>query len=96
MVYITMLIIGVLRFIITLISTFSGAFLSEIQLCLPEAILYKIYMVYIDFITMMIIEVLSFSIIPISTVSEIQKCFPEVICCYITRFTLFTEILSQR
>ena len=28
-------------------------------------------------------------------VSEIQKCLPEAICCYITRFTLFTEILSQ-
>ena len=57
-------------------------------------------MVYIDFITMMIIDVLSFSIIPISTfrgaiVSEIQKCLPEAICCYITRFTLFTEILSR-
>ena len=55
-------------------------------------------MVYIDFITMLIIEVLSFSIIPISTfsgaiVSEIQKCLPGAICCYITRFTLFAEIL---
>ena len=29
--------------------------------------MYKIYMVYIDFITMLIIGVLSFSIIPIST-----------------------------
>ena len=63
--------------------------------------MYKIYMVYIDFTTMLIIEVLSFSIIPISTfrgaiVSEIQKCLPEAICCFITRFTLFTEILSQR
>ena len=41
-------------------------------------------MVYIDFITMLIIEVLSFSIIPISTfrgaiVSEIQKCLPKAI-----------------
>ena len=27
-------------------------------------------------------------------VSEIQKCLPEAVCCYITRFTLFTEILS--
>ena len=75
--FITMLIIGVLSFTITPISTFSGAFLSEIQLCLPEAILYKIYMVYIDFITMLIIGVLSFTITPISTfsgafVSEIQ------------------------
>ena len=65
---------------------------------MPKAILYKIYMVYIDFITMLIIQVLSFSIIPISTfrgaiVSEIQKCLPEAICCFIT---LFTEILSQR
>ena len=60
--------------------------------------MYKIYIVYIDFITMLIIEVL---IIPISTfrgaiVSEIQKCLPEAICRFITRFTLFTEILSQR
>ena len=44
---------------------------------LAEASLYKIYMVYIDFITMLIIEVLSFTITPISTfsgafVSEIQ------------------------
>ena len=72
-----MLIIEVLSFTITLISTFSGAFVSEIQLCLPEAILYKIYMVYIDFITILIIEVLRFTITPISTfsgafVSEIQ------------------------
>ena len=59
--FITTLIIGVLSFTITPISTFSGAFVSEIQYCLPEAILYKIYMVYIDFITMLIIEVLSFS-----------------------------------
>ena len=41
-------------------------------------------MVYIDFITMLIIEVLSFSIIPFSTfreaiVSEIQKCLTEAI-----------------
>ena len=41
-------------------------------------------MVYRDFITMVIIEVLSFTIIPISTfrgaiVSEIQKCLPEAI-----------------
>ena len=33
--------------------------------------------------------------VPISTfsgafVSEIRYCLPEVICCYITRFTLFT------
>ena len=28
-------------------------------------------------------------------VSEIQKYLPEAICCCITRFTLFTEILSQ-
>ena len=34
---------------------------------MPETILYKIYMVYIDFITMLIIEVLSFTITPIST-----------------------------
>ena len=32
----------------------------------------------------------------IAFVSEIQKCLPEAICCYITGFTLFTEILSQR
>ena len=73
---------------------------SNACLSMPEAILYKIYMVYIDFITMLIIQVLSFSIIPIFTfrgaiVSEIQKCLPEAICCVITRFTLFTEILSQ-
>ena len=29
-------------------------------------------------------------------VSEIQKCLHEALCCYNTRFTLFTEILSQR
>ena len=59
-----------------------------------------IYIVYRDFITTLIIGILHFTIIPILTfsrafVSEIQKCFPEAICCYITRFTLFTEILSQ-
>ena len=36
---------------------------------MPEAILYKIYMVYRDFITMLIIEVLSFTITLISTFS---------------------------
>ena len=36
--FITILIIGVLKFTITLISTFSGAFVSEIPKCLPEAI----------------------------------------------------------
>ena len=61
---------------------------------------YKIYIVYRDLITMLIIGVLDFIIIPIFTfsgtfVSEIQKCLPEAICCCITRFTLFTEILSQ-
>ena len=49
--FITMLIIGVLSFTVTPISTFSGAFVSEIQQCLPEAILHKTYMVYRDFIT---------------------------------------------
>ena len=44
---------------------------------------------------------ITLTIIPISTfngafVSEIQLSLPEAICCYITRFTLFTEILSQR
>ena len=48
----------------------------------------------------LIIGVLYFTILSIFTfseafVSEIQKCLPEAICCYITRFTLFTEILSQ-
>ena len=60
---------------------------------------YKIYIVYRDFITTLIIGILDFTIIPIFTfsgafVSEIQKSLPEAICCYITRFTLFTEILS--
>ena len=55
-------------------------------------------MVNIDFMTMLIIQVLSFSIIPISTVrgaivSEIQKCLPEAICCFITRFTDFITML---
>ena len=64
-------------------------------------IYYKIYIVYRDFITTLIIGILDFTIIPIFTfsgafVSEIQKSLPEAICCYITRFTLFTEILSQR
>ena len=58
-------------------------------------------MVYRDFITLLIFGVLSFTTTPIFTfkgaiVSEIQKCLPEAICCCITRFTLFTEILSQR
>ena len=62
---------------------------------------YKIYIVYRDFITTLIIGILDFTIIQIFTfsgafVSEIQKSLPEAICCYITRFTLFTEILSQR
>ena len=61
---------------------------------------YKIYIVYRDFITMLMIGILDFTIIPIFTfngafVSEIQKSLREAICCYITRFTLFTEILSQ-
>ena len=43
-----MLIIGVLSFTITPISTFSGAFVSEIS----NACLRLFYMVYIDFITM--------------------------------------------
>ena len=75
--FITMLIIGVLSFIITPIFTFSIASVSEIQKCLPEAILYKIYMVYRDFITTLIFGVLSSTITPISIfggafVSEIQ------------------------
>ena len=76
---ITMLIIGVLHFTITPISTFSRASVSKIWQYLPEAIFYKIYMymVYRDFITMLIIGVLSFTTTPISTftgafVSEIQ------------------------
>ena len=57
-------------------------------------------MVYRDVIKMLIFGVLSFTTIPISTfsgacISEIQKCLPQAICCCITRFTLFTEILSQ-
>ena len=56
-----------------------------------------IYMVYRDFITLLIFGVLSFTITPISTftgafVSEIQQCLPEAICCCIT---IFAEILSQ-
>ena len=74
---ITMLMIGVLHFTITPISTFSRASVSKIWQYLPEAIFYKIYMVYRDFITMLIIGVLSFTTTPISTftgafVSEIQ------------------------
>ena len=79
------------------ILTFSRAFVSEIQKCLPEAIC---CIVYRDFITTLIIGVLHFTIISIPTfirafVSEIQKCLPEAICCCNTRFTLFTEILSK-
>ena len=64
---------------------------------LAQGYFYKIYMIYRDFITILIIGTLSFTIILISTlrgaiVSEIQKCLPEAI---IVRFTLFTEILSQ-
>ena len=75
--FITVLIIGVLHFTITPISTFSRAFVSKIQWYLAEAIFYMIYMVYRDFIIMLIIGVLSFIITPISTfsrafVSEIQ------------------------
>ena len=68
---------------------------------LPEAIFYKIYIVYRDVITLLIFGLVSFTIISIFSfgeafVGEIQHCLPEIICCYITRFTLFTEILSQR
>ena len=64
--FITTLIIGVLNFNITPISTFSGAIVSEIWKCLPEAIClfyYKIYIVYRDFITTLIIGVLNYTII---------------------------------
>ena len=66
-----------LSFTITPISIFRRASISEIQYCLPETILYKIYIVYIDFITILISGVLSCTITPISTfsgaiVSEIQ------------------------
>ena len=79
--FITTLIIGILLFIIIPIFTFSGAFVSEIQKSLPEAICCYItrftYIVYIDLITTLIIGVLHFTIIPIFTlrgaiVSEIQ------------------------
>ena len=68
---------------------------------LPEAIFDKIYIVYRDVITLLIFGLVSFTIISIFSfgeafVGEIQHCLPEAICCYITRFTLFTEILSQR
>ena len=51
---------------------------------------------YRDFITTLIIGVLSFTITPITTcslayVSEIQKCLPEAICCHITRYLDFKE-----
>ena len=57
------------------------------------------YIVYRDVITMLIFGLVSFTIMSIFTfseafVGEIQHCLPEAICCYITRFTLFTEILS--
>ena len=68
--FITMLIIEVLSFSIIPISTFSGAIVSEIQKCLPEAILYKIYIVYRDFITTLIIEVLNYTIIQNFTFSR--------------------------
>ena len=58
------------------------------------------YIVYRDVITTLIFGLVSFTIMSIFTFSEafvgdIQHCLPEAICCYITRFTLFTEILSQ-
>ena len=65
-----MLIIGALHFSGIPISTFSGAFVSEIWYCLPGAILYKIYMLYRDFITMLIIGVLNFTTTLISTFSR--------------------------
>ena len=61
-----MFIIEVLSFSIIPISRFRGAIVSEIQKCLPEAICcyyYKIYIVYRDFITMLIIDVLNYTII---------------------------------
>ena len=45
------------------IFTFSGAFVSEIHKCLPEAICCYIYIVYRDFITTLIIGVLNFAVI---------------------------------
>ena len=72
--FITMLIVGVLSFTIITIFTFTGAFVSEIQKCLPEAICcyisYKIYIVYRDFITTLINGILHFTITPISTFSR--------------------------
>ena len=58
--------------------------------CLRLFIVYYkiyIYIVYRDFITKLIIGVLSFTTTPTSTcslafVSEIQKCLPEAVCCY--------------
>ena len=71
--FITMLVIGVLNFNITPIFTFSGAIVSEVQKCLPEAIClfyYKIYIVYRDFITMLIIGVLNYTILQNFTFSR--------------------------
>ena len=64
-----MLIFGVLSFTILPISTFTGAFVSEIQCCLSEAICCCITIVCGDLITMLIIGVLHFIIIPIFTFS---------------------------
>ena len=102
--FITTLIIGVLSFTITPISTCSLALLVRYRnacLRLFVVILQDIYIVYRDFISTLFIGVLHFTIIQIFTfrgaiVSEIQYSLPEAICCFITRFTLFTEILSQR
>ena len=59
---------------------------------------YKFYIVYRDYVDHR--RIIHFTIIQIFTfrgaiVSEIQYSLPEAICCFITRFTLFTEILSQ-
>ena len=53
-------------------------------------------MVYRDVITMLIYGFTTISIFTFSEafVGEIQHCLPEAIC-YITRFTLFTEILHK-
>ena len=63
---------------------------------MPEAILYKIYMVYRDF-TMLIIEVLSFTITPILSFSGALLVRYSNACLrlFCTRSTWFTEVLSQ-
>ena len=61
-----------------------------------KAMFYKIYMVYRDFITMLIFGVLCFTITPIFTFSRALVRYGNAsLRLFCTRFTWFTEILSH-